>query len=866
MEILEREGCLRQLEDALADALAGHGRVALVGGEAGIGKTTLVRRFTQVRRPRVRIVSGACEEQFTPRPLGPLHDIAAELGGIVPRLLADNAERSAIFLGLLDELRDRPTIAVFEDVHWADEATLDLLGFLARRLAQCRTLLILTYRDDELGPRHPLRLTLGDLASSGVVRRVGLQPLSADAVRSLVGTRGVDVSALRELTGGNPFFVTEVLAEPGSGLPATVRDAVLARAARLSAGAQEVLQAAAVAGPRIESWLLERMGLTDARVVDECLGIGVLVSHVDVLAFRHELARQVIVETISPPRRVELHRQALQALQTPLARRRDAARLAHHAAGAQDCAAILEHASAAARQAAEATAHREAAALYGLALGCADELPPPERAAILEAYSWECNVIDQRAEAVAARATAVALWRAVGNTLKQAENLARQVPMLIGVGRNDAAERCSNAAVALLESLPRGAEFALACRMQALVALARRDAEEAIRWGEQGIELARTCGEEDVIGMTEAAVGSARMILDYEQGRVYLDRCLRRTVAHGRPTHAANNFAHLGRRSAELYAFDHAHRYLSEGMTFTDGRDLDTFHLMIRAWQSFTLMHRGAWVDAATLARGVLLREGTSAVNRLPALVALGRLQARGASSVGAVEGPLDEALALAEPIGTSETLGMVRAARAEAAWAAGDRASTLAEASAGYALALRERHAWVAGELAYWRWRAGAPKRPPDWIAGPFKLHVRGDWCAAAEAWRRLGCPYEEARALSEGDASAQTRALMLFDRLGADRPAAELRRTMRAQGVSRVPRGPYASTRANQHGLTTRQIEILKLLVDGLTNPEIGERLSITSKTAEHHVAAVLAKLEVRSRREAAVLARQSGILGSD
>jgi DNA-binding CsgD family transcriptional regulator len=864
MELLERDGCLRQLEAALADALAGRGRVALVSGEAGIGKTTLVERFIQAPPPRVRVVWGTCDVQFTPRPLGPLHDMAGHLDGAVSRLLSNGGERSGIFSGVLDELGERPTVAVFEDVHWADEATLDLLGYLVRRLARCKTLLVLTYRDDELGPRHPLRLLLGDLAISPVVRRISLTPLSEHAVRAMVGASEVDVVALRELTAGNPFFVTEILADPGFGLPPTVRDAVLARTARLSAPAQEILQSAAVVGPRIEPWLLAAMGMIDTQAVDECLGLGMLVGESDVLAFRHELARQVVLETLSPPRRVELHRQALRALRTHPTGHKDEARLAHHAAGAQDCAAILEHATTAARQAAEATAHREAATLYGLALSCAPDLAPSERAALLEAYSWECNVIDQRPEAVAARQSAVVLWQTAGDTRKRAENLARQVPMLIGVGQNDAAERRSDEAVALLEPLPRGPEFALACRMQALVALARRDPTAAIRWGEQAIELAEQCGDADVTGMTEAAVGSARMILDYERGRVYLDACLQRALEDGRATHAANDFAHLGRRSAELYVFGRAERYLSEGLAFTDGRDLDTFHLMMRAWLSFTLMHRGAWTEATNAARGVLLRPGTSAVNRLPALLAVGRLHAR--ADLADAHSALDEALVLATSIGTAETLGLVRAARAEAAWLAGDPDLTSAEAGAGNATALRERHPWVAGELAYWLWRAGAAERPPTWIAAPFALHIAGDWCAAADEWRRLGCPYEEARALADGDAAAQERALGLFDRLGAQRAAAQLRRAMRVQGVSRVPRGPYASTRANQLGLTSRQVEILRLLAEGLTNAEIAGRLAITTKTAEHHVAAIMSKLDVHSRTAAAAVARQSGITSAE
>jgi len=272
--------------------------------------------------------------------------------------------------------------------------------------------------------------------------------------------------------------------------------------------------------------------------------------------------------------------------------------------------------------------------------------------------------------------------------------------------------------------------------MQALVALARRDPTEAIRWGEHAIELAQQCGDEDVTGMTESAIGSARMILDYERGRAYLDECLRRALEDGRATHAANAYAHLGRRSAELYVFGQAERYLADGLEFTDGRDLDTFHLLMRAWQSLTLMHRGFWTEAATVAHSVLLRADTSAVNRLPALVALGRLHARADDSEA--QGALDEALAVAVSIGTAETLGLVRAARAEAAWTAGNRASTAEEASVGYETALRECHAWVAGELAFWRWRAGAREPAPAWIAAPFALHIAGDWRAAAGTRQR--------------------------------------------------------------------------------------------------------------------------------
>jgi DNA-binding CsgD family transcriptional regulator len=861
MDLLERDGCLRQLEAALADALGGHGRVALVSGEAGIGKTTLVQRFVQLPRPHVRVLWGTCDVQFTPRPLGPVHDMAARLRGAVPRLLADGADRSSVFSGLLDELCGRPTIAVFEDVHWADEATLDLLGFLARRLASGPTLLVLTYRDDELGPRHPLRLLLGDLAASAITRRIRLPPLSEDAVRVMVGERGLDAAALRRQTAGNPFFLTEILANDDAGLPPSVRDAVLARAARLSDGAQEVLQAAAVVGPRVEPWLLAGMGLTDTRLVDECLSLGMLVGQSDELAFRHELARQVILEAISPARRVELHRRALQILRVLASGGKNAARLAHHAAGAQDCAAILEYATAAARQAAAATAHREAAALYRLALRCAEDLPLAERAGLLEAYSSECNTTDQRSEAIAARWTAIGLWQAAGQTLKRAENLARLVPMLIGVGQLAEAERCSREAVALLESLPQGAEYALACRMQALVALARRDTATTIRWGERAIELAERCGDADVAGMTAAAVGSAYLMVDYARGREYLEQFVRRALERGHRRHAANAFGHLVQRSTELYHLGWAERYVAAGLGLTDGSDLVTIRLIILAWQSRLLMQCGRWSEATAVARDVLRREGMSAGNRLPALVAFGRLHAR--AGLAEAQDALDEVMALATSMSTSETLGLVRAARAEAAWLAGSAAQVLEEARAGYAVAIRERNPWVAGELAYWHWKVGAAVPTPEWLAEPFALQMAGDWPRASAAWRALGCPYEAARALTEGDAPARCEALELFRRLGAHSTARTLARTMRASGVRHIPRGPYVATRANPFGLTPRQADVLTLLSEGLSNPEIAERLSLAPKTVDHHVAAVLAKLDVHSRKAAAAVARQRGLL---
>jgi DNA-binding CsgD family transcriptional regulator/tetratricopeptide (TPR) repeat protein len=856
LELLERDTGLHQLEAALGEALAGEGRVALVGGEAGIGKTSLVERFTGEQRLSVRVWWGACDALFTPRPLGPLHDMAAQAESNLAALLASDDNPTTLFAACLAELQSKPTVAVFEDVHWADEATFDLLRFLARRIARAQVLLVLTYRDDELGPRHPLRALLGNLARLPAVRRIALAPFSEGAVRELVGQRAIDALALHRQTGGNPFFVTEILANLGHNLPSTVRDAVLARAVRLSASAQAVLQAAAVIGPRIEAWLLAEVTGAEASAVDECLAVGVLVAQGEAVAFRHELARETILESTSPTHRLALHHMTLDSLKASPATRNDLARLAHHAEAAGDREAVLEYAPAAARQAATAGAHREAATLYGLALRYAADLAPTDRARMLENYSDACNVSDRLAESVAAQRQAVEIWGKLGNPLEEGAALGTLTIVLRNNGNNVEAEVACRRAIELLEPLPPGPELALAYRMWAILRLARRDVPEALAWGQKAVELAEQVGAPNVAAMAHVAIGSAWLFLDYERGEAYLQDRLNVARQSGTESEIANLLAYVASCTGELYHFEKAERYLAEGLAHTAERGLDVFYRYLLAWQAIIHLYRGRWSDGLEAAGEVLRSPTVAPITSIPALVAQGRLRAR-RGDPGAEE-TLADALELAQGSGNLPHLAMVHAALAEAAWLAGDPERTRREAAAVYDLAVERRHPWFTGELAYWRWRAGEAVVVPEWAAQPFTFQVAGDWCAAVAEWERLGCPYEQAGALAEGGNEAQVAAIDIYERLGARPALNELRRKMQAAGEP-VPRGPRPATRENPFGLTAREMEILGLLAEGLSNAGIAARLHISPKTAGHHVSAVLAKLSVHTREAAAALARQ-------
>jgi DNA-binding CsgD family transcriptional regulator len=857
MELLERDIPLAELDEALRQAVAGNGQVVFISGEAGIGKSSLVEHFTRRPQQSVRVLWGACDALFTPRPLGPLHDIAAQTGGELASLLRAETNRPAIFTACLNEFQSRPGIVVFEDIHWADEATLDLLKFLGRRIQRTLTLLLATYRDDELGPQHPLRLLLGDLATSTATRRLALAPLSVAAVRLLAGERAVDAKILHQQTGGNPFYVTEILATEQGGVPPTVRDAVLARVARLSLSGRAVLNAAAVIGPRIEPWLLAEVVQAEAGAVDESLALGILRAQGEMLAFRHELARQALLDAIPPHQCAFLNQAVLDALKDSPTTQNDVTRLAHHAEAADNREAVLEFAPAAAKEAAAASAHCESAALYALALRYAAHLAPLDRTPLLESYASECFLTAQLNEGIAARRQAYELWREANNVLKQGENLAYLTILLITAGQNAEAEQRSKTAIELLEQLPPGRELALAYRVRATQYLVSRDCRQAINLAEKALALAQQFGDTAVQATAHNVIGTAWLFVDYRQGCEYLEQRL--AVAHeaGLEPRVSTIYANLGSGSGELYHFTQARRYLVEGIAYAIERDLDHNHLYMLAWLALTQFHLGHWAEAASAAAEVLRRPDVSAISRIVGLVALGRLHSRRGDPEA--RAALDEALKLAIQTDTIQRLAPVRSARAEAAWLDGNRQRALEEAHAVYDLAVSRQHPWFTGELAFWRWRAGDKVDVPEWMATPFALHMAGDWQAAAAAWEVLGCPYEQARALADGDSDAQIAALAIFEQLGA-RPMTEaVRHKLRAAGIQTIPRGPRTTTRENPFGLTNRQVEILELLTQNLTNAEIATRLHISPKTVDHHVSAVLARLDVHSREEAAELARR-------
>ncbi|MFI0452675.1 AAA family ATPase [Actinomadura sp. 6N118] len=875
MELLERGDAL----SALMECHRERGRVVLVAGEAGIGKTALVTAFTA--EVGGGVLWGGCDALRTPRPLGPLRDIARAAGGELARVMAAESAAHDRYGAFLDMLAAGRTVVV-EDAHWADEASLDLLVFAARRIAGTAGLLIVTYRDDELGSDHLLLGVLGSLAGERYARRIRLRPLSAEAIAGLAEPYGMDAGEIHARTGGNPFFVTEVLGEPGEPVPATVRDAVLARAAGLDAAARAALDVVAVIPDHVELSLFDApsastgsagvvtssdvdgsggfgqeggLGLGSMRAaLDACVGAGMLVGAGNSVRFRHELARISVEGAIAPVRRASLHAMVLARLAASPGS--DPARLAYHAEEAGDCPAVLAYAPVAAERAAAAGAHRQAADQYARARRFGPDLtgaeaagfPLREWAELLERDATACARVDRNATAVESSGAALELWRQVGDTNRQIVLLARRSDYLWGAGETGAARASVRAALAMVDLSRPGPAQAAAATWSAALLMLTRDIPGAIEVGTRAIALAEQVGDTRLLARALDVVGSALWFDEPDAAESTLLRSLEVARRAGDDGAAATAMVNLGSGAGEIRRYDLAEHWLRECLAWCEERGLDGNHRYATAWLGRVLFERGRWAQAAELLDVSL--PARMVVSRIVALTVRGRIGVRKGEPDGVTV--LEEAWELAVPTMDLQSLWPVAAGLAEAAYLSGRPADVPSLVAGTYDQAVRLGHRWAADELGYWLHHAGSNSVTGRSGETPYAHDMAGDWRGAERAWERLGCPYEAAvaRAASD-DVTELLTALARLQRLGA-RPAAELvAQKLRGLGMNRRPR---RATLAHPAGLTTRQHDVLVLLREGLRDAEIAARLHISTKTVGHHVSAVLAKLGVRTRQDAA------------
>lgn len=847
MTLLERAPYLQALEAALQQATHGAGQLVLVTGEAGIGKSSLVAAFTEQHSSDARVLVGRCDPIDSPRALGPLLDVAPAIG-LDPVTLAarDTADRlPALLAAVTSEL----TVLTIEDAQWADGATLDFLVFLGRRISEHPVLAIVTFRSAETPPDDPLRVAIGRLGSSSR-RTIELPPLTRQGVASLAAQSGIDVDALLDVSGGNPFFVTEVIAAGLQSIPRTVADSILARTVKLPAKARITVELVSVL-PRGATIATAEL-LSDPESIDHCVRAGILTDDGERLRFRHELARRAVEASIAPAARRRLHERVLGALVAEGQGAHDASEFAHHAVGAANLEAVVRWSAEAGSTAAHLGANRAAVNHFSAIVGAGSAAADSERAAALEGLGHALGALGRSAEAVTRFDEAGVLWRSIG----QAERSGRAQVYAAGhtwtAGRGPDARERMERVIDELQSVG-GATLALGYAQQARLRMLARDIHGAIVAGERAIAIATPLREAETLAMAYNAVGTATWFTEPSRAEQLLQHSLELAQECGSLQLVASALSNQGSAAGEVRHYAAADRSLDAAIAFCQERDLDGTRDYSLAWRSRTHLEQGDLAAAGTLANELLARP-ISAISRMVALTVIGLVRSR-RGDPGADEA-LERSWVAAKETDDVQRLWPACVALAEAHYWRTGEVGAVEQLEGVLERAHRLNMEWATSDILIWLHRAGIDTRVPV-APSAFAAWRARDFDAAAAQFHEMGAPFDEAMVrLDQGTEESVLQALELYVSLGATAASSFARHKLKRMGVARLPRGPRPSTSQHPAGLTGREAEIARLVADGMSNEAIAESLVLSSRTVEHHVSAVLSKLGATRRRDVADL----------
>lgn len=846
--LLERDDELTLLESMVEGAAKGQGTIALIRGEAGIGKTSLVDAFIE-GQDDVFVLRGSCDDLLTARPLAPIWDMSFEEPSLQEALTED--DRYAAFRALFELLTRSmcPTIAVIEDIHWADDATLDIIKFLGRRIDGTHALLILTFRDETSTNAH-LRAAIGDLPQSRL-ENLPLPPLSLQALKTLVGD-DVQAQSIWEITGGNPFFASELMRVGPEAVPLSVRDVLRSRVDRLGDSGRRLVEVASVVPGRVELTLLEEIDPNLKDGVNDADQLGILEVTGEAVSFRHELARTAVEGDLPEMRRRELNLAVMRACE---ALREDISRCAHHAREAGDVEAMIRLLPEAARVAASLGSHREAVSDLRALEPYLDRLSAAELADHYDMWAWEEHSASGGGEELAERA--VAIRRTLGDPAKLGRSMTT-AGFLSHVGNDrEGAVSWINEAISVLESV--GGEFlAQAYAELARLAMIAADYQETVELSERVFALADDQSPARAHALN--SLGTATALSRYPEGLEMIEEsdrmCERLELGRSR-NRASMNIASAALEWRDLAT---AEKWIRSLLQLAEQFQMTSLFVY---GQSLAIEHNllsGDWEAAESVARQVVEDPLAMENARTTATRVLAQILTRTGNPDA--ESVIRDAWHLADMTAEPSHVGRIAATVAEYVWLGAKVEDDLTGPLPDLVEQMKPHLSpWYVGELALWLWLDGRIDAIPVEAPPPYRMLGEGEWQKSADWFSERDIPYEKALALTLGDTEAKLEALAILDGLGADPLASKVRSQLRADGVAGIPRRSRGAANTGHLGLTTRQNEVLGLLGEGLTNGEIADRLFVSTRTVDHHVSAILSKLGVNNRREAVAAASEAG-----
>jgi DNA-binding SARP family transcriptional activator len=776
--LLERDAELLALADAVDGVeRAGRGIVVLVAGEAGSGKTALLRAFLDGLGERVAVLAGGCDDLLAPPTLGPFRDMAAGHAELAAAFAA-SGHPDVVFPALVRTLAAGTAVVVIEDLHWADDATLDAVRYLARRIPGLPAALVLSFRDDDLDAAHPLRQVLGTLTGSPV-RRLDLAPLSEESVASLAGGT-TDARELHAVTRGNPFFVTEILAAHGTDVPRTVRDAVLARVGRLSPVARAMVQRLSVVPSRAERWLAERLARGEAGAVADAERAGVLGGAAGHVWFRHELARRAVEAALTAGERIQANREVLEAL----VERPDVepSRIVHHAEQADRPDLLLRFGPAAAAESARLGAHRQAAETLRVVLEHARALAPSAVAELLTRRAYSLYVVNRFEDSFQSASAAVAVAESLGEPAVLADALAVLSKAVFWARGPMAARAAARRAVDLLESQDDAArlcgaltDLARAHSNLATLGIVAEPSREAAEHAARALALGRQLGRTDLQAQPLCYVGSARLAQGDPAGAADLDESIAMIAADPRAELRVRVYVNAAGSAYRAGRLDDAGRYVAAGLRHAADGEFFAGEYRLQLTMAAVEASRGNWDRAIADLRTLVSSVGEPGIMRPLAGSLLARLLARRGEDGAAV---LEAAQADPAARDDVQVAGPLAVARVELAWLAGRGHEVRPLVAPVLEAAAAAGHRSYAAELSVYLRRAGhVVDAPPD-APGPWAASLAGRWRDAAAAWQAAGERYEHAVELAASpDERARDEGRARLVSLGARATADRLR-----------------------------------------------------------------------------------------
>lgn len=864
MKLIEREDVLHTLEMKFESIVNGEGHCILLSGEAGIGKTSLIKQFYKDKKDDCKIYQGTCDALFTPRPLAPVFDIIWQISDNTPKNEVHGLDRTLLFNHLFHELelQKKPSIIIIEDIHWADEATLDFIKFFARRITRIHCLVILSYRDNEIIGSHPLRNVLGQLPPDSFTR-MQLSPLSKQAVEKMAEERGYKGEDVFSISGGNPFYVTEILASYSPGVPDNIKDSILSVYNRQEKGTRNAWEISSIIPEGLEIERFAKIKSEWDEGMDNCFALKIIIVKKNKIVFKHELYRRTIEASLSPFKRILLNKKMLELFLDSFEKEGEIERIVHYAKNANENSLVVKYSPIAARQAASMGAHIEASKLFLTAIEYSDGVNEDEMVSLYESYAYECYLTNQVKEAIIYQSRALKIHQKK-NEVEQAGNSLSFLSRLWWFdGNRQEAERYGREAIETFTLQPASKKKAMAYSNMSQLKMLSDEGVESIEWGNKAIEMAKEIANDEVLCHAMNNVGTVLWKNDPSQkkGKEMLMGSLDIALKNSFHEHAARSYSNIASIYLLFKDYELAKQVLEVGINYCEERNLGSSKNYKLYAKSRMLLETGDWQQAYATIEHLLLNAGHLGSVKILALTVMAIIKLRRGDD-DAIN-YLNEAKLLA--VKTKEHLRTipVMIAELEYEWLTGKMRLTDDELKLSVELIQKIDNIYLNSEFAFWLYKVMKKDIGLSKLYEPYKLFKNRDIKSAARFWEAKGCPFEKALALSEGTEDDKKDALLIFQQLGAEAVYEKLKMEMRADGIKKIPRGLRESTRSNPAQLTNRELDVLNLLQKGIQNKEIAAELFISPKTTDHHISNILFKLGVNSRLKAVAEAVRLGIL---